>query len=69
MKLIHDTFQNGPTALPIHNLGEICMIMGKHKEAMMYNDISLKTMEGTDPGNIMKFKIIAQLATILDLMG
>jgi hypothetical protein len=55
--------------MPLQNLGDMAFIFGKHKEAMIFDDISLKVLGGHDPGNELKYKIVSQLASILDFLG
>lgn len=55
--------------LPIQNLGEIALILQKAKEAFTLLDMSLKLYKQLDPDNLLKYKNLALLASLMDQQG
>jgi hypothetical protein len=65
-KFLINTFKRGESILPIQNLGEIAYIMQRYKEAFALMDISLKLYKGLDPSNMLKYKVLSILGSLLD---
>lgn len=62
-------FQMPPTILPLQNLGEIAHIMQKYKEAFTLLDMTIKLYKALDFQNLLKFKALTMLGSLLDSQG
>ena len=66
---LKDVFTTRETILPIQNLGEMAYIMQKYKESFALLDIALKLYRFLDQENLMKFKVLSLLGSLLDSQG
>ena len=55
--------------LPIQNLGEIAHIMQRRKEAFTLLDMCIKLYKNLDWQNLLKFKALTMLGSLLDSQG
>jgi hypothetical protein len=58
-----------PSILPVQNLGEIAHIMSRRKEAFTLLDMTIKLYKSLDWSNLLKFKALAMLGSLLESQG
>lgn len=58
-----------PSILPLQNLGEIAHIMQRRKEAFTLLDMCIKLYKSLDWQNLLKFKALTMLGSLLESQG
>ena len=66
---MQETIKNSQTILPIQNLGEVAFIMQRYKDAFAFLDIALKLYKINDMQNLLKFKVLTLLGSLLQTQG
>lgn len=59
-------FKQPPVILPLQNLGEVALIMHKFRDAFAFLDMSLKLFKSLDPQNLLQFKTMTLLGSLLE---
>ena len=65
-QLLQQTFAVPASILPIQNLGEIAFIMQKYRDAFALLDMSLKMYKLHDTSNLLKYKCMTMLGSLLE---
>lgn len=68
-QLLKIAIKNSSTILPIQNLGEVAFIMQRHKDSFAFLDMALKLYKNHDMHNLLKFKVLTLLASLLETQG
>lgn len=58
-KFLNEFFQRPESVLPLSNLADVSFVTGKYQDSLILNDMSIGVLKEKDPGNILKFKILA----------
>lgn len=64
--LLSNTFREPQSILPLQNLGELALIMQKQKDAFSLFDMSIKLYKHLDKDNMLKFKVLTLLASMIE---
>lgn len=68
-QLLQMTIKNSSTIQPIQNLGEVAFIMQQHKESFAFLDMALKLYKVHEMQNLLKFKVLTLLGSLLETQG
>ena len=68
-QLLQHTFTQPASILPIQNIGEIAFIMQKYRDAFALLDACLKMYKLHDRHNLLKFKCMTMLGSLLESQG
>ena len=68
-QLLQQAFTVPASILPIQNLGEIAFIMQKYRDGFALLDMSLKMYKLFDGHNLLKFKCMTMLGSLLESQG
>lgn len=66
---LNDLFQVPASILPLQNLGEIAYIIEQPNAAFCLLDMSMKLYKNMDPENLLKFKALTLLGSLLYRAG
>ena len=58
--------KSSQSILPVQNLGEVAFIMQRNKDAFAFLDIALKLYKIHDVHNLLKFKVLTLLGSLLE---
>ena len=67
--LLKTTIRSGQSILPIQNLGEVAFIMQRYKDSFAFLDMALKLYKIHDLQNLLKFKVLTLLGSLLETQG
>ena len=65
-QLLSVAIRNSQTILPIQNLGEVAFIMQRYKDSFALLDIALKLYKVHDLNNLLKYKVLTLLGSLLE---
>lgn len=65
-QLLATTIRSSQTILPIQNLGEVAFIMQRYKDSFAFLDAALKLYKVHDMHNLLKFKVLTLLGSLLE---
>lgn len=65
-QLLTTAIKSSQTILPIQNLGEIAFIMQRYKDSFAFFDAALKLYKIHDMHNLLKFKVLTLLGSLLE---
>jgi hypothetical protein len=68
-QFLQKVFKMPPSVLPINNLGELSFILQQDRGAFTALDMSLKLFKQLDAQNLLKFKTLTLLASLLHRNG
>lgn len=68
-KMVLDVFTKAESCMPLANLGEICLAFTKMKEGLAFLDIALKLVTERDQYNLIRSKLISDIAGVIEVMG
>lgn len=68
-KFLKSVITRPDSILPIQNLGELAYILQRYKEAFAFLDMSLKLYKMVDTDNLLKFKCLSLLGSLLEAQG
>jgi len=68
-KFLGSSFVMSPSILPIQNMGEIAFVTKKYKDAFTLLDLCLKLYKTHDFQNLLKFKVLTLLGSLLETQG
>jgi len=65
-ELLRAAIQSSQSILPVQNLGEMAFIMQRYKDAFALLDIALKLYKIHDLQNLLKYKVLTLLGSLLE---
>ena len=68
-QLLKIAIKSSQTILPIQNLGEVAFIMQRFKDSFAFLDMALKLYKVHDMHNLLKFKVLTLLGSLLETQG
>lgn len=68
-QLLKTTIKSSQSILPIQNLGEVAFVMQRFKDSFAFLDMSLKLYKVHDMHNLLKFKVLTLLGSLLESQG
>ena len=67
--LLKTAIKSSQTILPIQNLGEVAFVMQRYKDSFAFLDMALKLYKIHDMRNLLKFKVLTLLGSLLESQG